>query len=156
MDVRTEGLTCQILKNESCSNSWRPYDKMILADCSYLNLTSVPMLNLPQKRNVTLILTNNSITSLDGLQFYITLHNLSVPYNKLSSLNISHLPPHLKALDVRGNNLTTLPSGVLHHFNVTDMILKLGSNPWHCNCDLLDLFRFLHVPSRKVMSLSIL
>ena len=153
-DVQTEALTCKIPGVDDCSNAYRIHDKMILVDCSQQNFKSIQSLNLTQKiikHNFTLILANNSFTSLVGLQTYTHLINLMVPYNKLSNLNMSHLPPNLKALDVRGNNLTTLPSVLLHHLNATDMNLKLGGNPWHCNCDMLDLFRFLHVPSRKVV-----
>lgn len=155
MDVTTEDLTCLMQSDDNCSLAWRIHDSMPIVDCSYLNLTSVQSLNFTKyednEQDFTLILANNSLTSLDGLQNYSTLQNLSVAYNKLSLLNVSHIPPHLKSLDVRGNNLTTLPSGVLRLLNMTDMSLKLGSNPWHCDCDLLDLFRFLHVPSRKVI-----
>ncbi|XP_050734015.1 protein toll-like [Eriocheir sinensis] len=154
MDVTTEDLTCQLAIDDICSFAWRFHDSMLIIDCSYLNLTSVQSLNFTayqdDEQDFTLILANNSLTSLDSLQNYSSLRNLSMAYNKLSSLNVSHIPPHLKALDVRGNNLTTLPFAVLSHLNTTDMSLKLGSNPWHCDCDLLDLFRFLHVPSRKV------
>lgn len=153
LEVQTEALTCQINSYDSCSYAYRAHDKMILIDCSYQNLESVQSLNLSKfsQQDFTLILANNSLTSLAGLQNYTHLLNLTVPYNKLSCLNVSHLPPNLKALNVQGNNLTTLPAVILHHLNATDMSLKLGGNPWHCNCDLMDLFRFLHVPSRKVV-----
>nr|AUZ62382.1 toll like receptor [Portunus trituberculatus] len=163
MEMQTETITCRLTADDVCSYDFRLFDGRIVIDCSYQNLKSIGFLNLSKsieflnlskynnnKPNYTLILANNRLTSLAGLQIYTNLLNLVVPYNKLSSINTSHLPPNLKALDVRGNNLTNLSPAILDYLNATDMSLKLGSNPWHCSCDMLDLFQFLHVPSRKV------
>ncbi|KAK8390988.1 hypothetical protein O3P69_016971 [Scylla paramamosain] len=153
MEVKTEILTCQITDTDDvCSHDYRIHDDRILIDCSYQDFKSIESLNLTKYRrhDFTLILANNNLTSLAGLQIYTNLRDLVVPYNMLSSINVSHLPPNLKALDVRGNNLTNLSPVILNHLNATDISLKLGSNPWHCSCDMLDLFQFLHVPSRKV------
>ncbi|KAG0716124.1 Protein toll [Chionoecetes opilio] len=154
LEVQTETLTCQVENvDDDCAYAYRAHDQMGLIDCSHLKLESIQSLNLTRysQQNFTLILANNRLTSLAGLQNYTHLRNLTVPHNKLSFFNVSHLPPNLTALDVRGNNLTTLSSVILHHLNTTDMSLRLGGNPWRCDCDLLDLFRFLHVPSRKVI-----
>ncbi|MPC13160.1 Protein toll [Portunus trituberculatus] len=163
MEMQTETITCRLTADDVCSYDFRLFDGRIVIDCSYQNLKSIGFLNLSKsieflnlskynnnKPNYTLILANNRLTSLAGLQIYTNLLNLVVPYNKLSSINTSHLPPNLKALDVRGNNLTNLSPAILDYLNATDMSLKLGSNPWHCSCDMLDLFQFLHVPSRTV------
>lgn len=156
LDVDVKMLTCKT-PCDNCICFWRSYDEMVIIDCSYQELEQIPVLNMSAYRysedySITLNLRNNSITDLDGLQDpnYVRLVNLTIPNNKLSFINESHLPENLKVLDVHGNNLTSLSDSTLEYMNATDMHLSLGSNPWTCNCDLIYFLNFLHVPSRKV------
>lgn len=159
LDVDVEMLTCQMAQPcGNCTCSWRPYDEMLIIDCSYRGLEEVPVLDIstfnpPINYSITLNLRNNSITDLDGLQDsnYLRLVNLTIPNNRLSFINESQLPENMKVLNVRGNNLTSLSESTLEYMNGTDIILSLGNNPWTCNCDLIYFLNFLHVPSRKVI-----
>lgn len=159
LDIDTQMLTCQWEDPcDNCTCYWRPHDKMFIIDCSYQDLKELPTFEvnhyLPANLSysITLDMRNNSITSLSGLQdpLYSRLVNLTLPNNKLSFINESYFPERLKVLDVRWNNLTSLPESTLEFFNVTDMYLSLGNNPWRCSCGIISFLNFLHVPSRKV------
>ncbi|KAK3861725.1 hypothetical protein Pcinc_032341 [Petrolisthes cinctipes] len=156
--VDTETLTCPEGNHGICDYSWREHDKTLIANCSYRHQHQLPVLqpittfSTRDISAVTLDLTNNSITSLKGFlgPSLGKLDTLILANNKLSALTLDELSPDLKALDLRGNNLTLLELPVLEHFNRTNMELSLGHNPWECDCDLLPFMTFLHVPSRKV------
>lgn len=157
LTVDTRLLVCKQDPCSNCTSYWRPHDEMLIIDCSYKDLKDLPTCDIDnygirKDYFITLNMRNNSITHLDKLQdpMYSRLVNLTIPNNKLSFINESYFPESLKALDVRGNNLTALPESLLEFFNITDMNLSLGNNPWMCSCDTIDFLNFLHVPSRKV------
>lgn len=157
MQVNTQTLTCQVQNCPTkCACSTRPYDMMFIIDCAYQGLQAIPKLKddyLPKENySITLNLRNNSIINLDGLKdpTYSALVNLTIPNNRLSFFNESKFSEKFQALDIRGNNLTSLPKSLLEFLNSTDATLSLGNNPWLCNCDLTDLHTFLRDPSRKV------
>ncbi|KAK8736268.1 hypothetical protein OTU49_004904 [Cherax quadricarinatus] len=155
MKVNTDVLTCQVQECPNrCRCFTRPHDMMLIINCAYQGLQSIPKLThdlVKGNYSLTLNLSNNTITNLNGLQDseYSSLVNLTVPNNKLSFINESVLPDHLKVLDIRGNNFTSLSKSLLEFLN-SSVTLSLGENPWHCNCDLDDLHTFLRDPNRKV------
>ncbi|XP_068242040.1 protein toll-like isoform X2 [Palaemon carinicauda] len=154
-------LTCKSQKCvQNCTCMKRAHGKMFVVDCSYQNLQSIPLLkkeHIPKDDDygVTLILTNNSITSLDGLGKgeYTNLVNLTIPYNKLSFISDTYLPKPLKVLNVRGNNISSLTTSVMKFFNLSDVQLNLGNNPWRCDCNTLELHRFLVDSGQKVLDI---
>lgn len=157
MEVNKQSLTCQLEDCPTrCTCSDRPFDKMFIIDCASQGLKTIPKLRddqLPRENySITLNLNNNSIMNLDGLKdpSYSALVNLTIPNNRLSFFNETKFSDKFQALDIRGNNLTSLPKSLLEFLNSTDAILSLGENPWLCNCDLSDLHTFLRDPNRKV------
>lgn len=139
----------------SCSCAIRPHDQMFIMDCTSQGLQGIPKLRpyLPKGNySVTLIVKNNSIASLEGLQnpAYNTLVNLTMPYNHLKFINQSYLPKTLQVLDVSKNALTNLSPSLVSFLNATNANLSLSGNPWLCDCQLVDLYTFLRDPHRKV------
>ncbi|KAG7174381.1 protein toll-like [Homarus americanus] len=157
-NVNTETLKCKLQEcPASCTCFVRSHDKMVIINCAYQGLQAIPKLKsdfLPKENySITLDLRNNTIRSLKGIQDpeYSALVNLSMPYNKLVFDNDTIFPENLQVLDIRGNNLTTLPKSFLVYLNTTAIVLSLGNNPWLCNCDLVDLHNFLRDPTREVI-----
>lgn len=157
-EIDTKSLMCKLQECVgNCTCSTRAYDDMFIVDCAYQGLHSIPKLervHIPDDKNysLTLILRNNSITSLKGLndEEYEGLVNLTLPYNKLDYINETDLPETLKALDIRGNNITTLPASIMEFLNSSGVSLSLGNNPWICDCDIVKLHSFLRDPNRPI------
>ncbi|XP_056435303.1 SLIT and NTRK-like protein 5 [Gadus chalcogrammus] len=88
----------------------------------------------------------NYITHVEADSFSRLMHLevLILNDNLISSLptNVFQLVP-LTHLDLRGNQLKTLPySGLLEH--MTDVVeLQLEENPWNCSCELIALKTWL-------------
>nr|AHL39100.1 toll receptor 1 [Macrobrachium rosenbergii] len=154
-------LTCRLQKCvDNCTCMTRAHDKMFFVDCSYRGLKNIPSLKkelLPKDDDygITLILRNNSITSLDGLgsREYAGLVNLTIPNNKLSVINETFLPVTLEVLNVRGNNISFLTTSMVEFLNLTDIQLSIGNNPWKCDCNTAELHKFLRDPDRKILDI---
>ncbi|KAK7084557.1 Toll5bp [Halocaridina rubra] len=159
--LNAEALTCKLPTCANhCSCSTRPYDHMFIVDCAHQNLKSVPnlkMKDLPVDHNysITLNLRNNSIASLRGLdnKAFTGIVNLTVCYNNLDSLNETLLPTTLRALDISGNNVSTLSTSMLEYLNMTNLVLRLGKNPWTCDCNNVELHSFVRDPDRRVIDI---
>nr|CDO91661.1 Toll-like receptor [Carcinus maenas] len=141
----------------SCTCVTIPHDHMFIMECVDQTLQAIPPLKpyLPQGNySVKLDLRNNSITSLEGLQNpeYSNVVNLTLSYNHLKFINESFLPKRLQALDVSGNALTHFSPSLIEFLSGTNPTLSLGRNPWHCDCQLVDLYNFLRDPLRKLAS----
>ncbi|KAJ3592503.1 hypothetical protein NHX12_007630 [Muraenolepis orangiensis] len=80
----------------------------------------------------------NALGALTHLEVLILNDNLisSLPTNIFQRVPLTHL-------DLRGNQLKTLPySGLLEH--MTDVVeLQLEDNPWNCSCELIALKTWL-------------
>ncbi|CAL8268186.1 unnamed protein product [Lota lota] len=80
----------------------------------------------------------NAFSRLPRLEVLILNDNLisSLPTNVFQLVPLTHL-------DLRGNQLKTLPySGLLEH--MTDVVeLQLEENPWNCSCELIALKTWL-------------
>ncbi|KAK4316412.1 hypothetical protein Pmani_012428 [Petrolisthes manimaculis] len=176
LDIDASALTCPALDCVApCTCFTRPSDHMFIFDCSHRGLQKPPHLalftalhittnssftyiNVPN--NVTILqpsTTENTVSYLQPtttdnpprlLLEYKILVNLTD--NDISFVNESFFPASLKVLDMRRNQLTSLPVSFLSFLNTTNATLSLGGNPWECNCALLPLFSFLRDPARNV------
>ena len=90
---------------------------------SYLNSCPPGLLDLD--------LTNQNITSLEGIAFSDGLKKLNLSDNQITSLTGVKFPANLMALNLMSNGIKSL-EGV--HFPHTLMLLSLGFNPiWSNN-----------------------
>ncbi|PSN37673.1 hypothetical protein C0J52_05613 [Blattella germanica] len=126
---------------ELSSNSFQGLDKL-----TWLNLSDNALQCLPTKlfkpcSNLeTLIITNTQLemmidADLNGLTKLKTLIiNNNAFLREIDDYTLVHCP-NLQYIDFSGNNLTKLPHSLSTLANVQN--LKLGSNPWSCDCRML-------------------
>ena len=135
-----------------CASHKRPYDKTLLIDCQSMNLTAVPNhlptiddyeihLNLSNNR-INLEMSNSlkHISSLDLSRNGLTDEDLDQPLWD----QLKFYFPDLVRLNLRHNNLTSVPDRVIQMWNDTrELNLVLGGNPWRCSCNERPLLNFL-------------
>ncbi|KAI4501063.1 hypothetical protein M0802_003866 [Mischocyttarus mexicanus] len=133
-----------------CICTVRPKDKTRILDCSNLNMSEFV---IDEKRfqfvnNYSLILnlTGNALTripSIETLESY-NVTNLLLSNNFISKITVDQLPKNLTVLQLHNNDMESIDSDVIKHFNssfFTD--LTLSGNPIICDCDVEDLFFFV-------------
>ena len=137
---------------KSCTCHERPYDNTLLIDCQAMNLTVVPN-PLPTKTDYKshLNLSNNQIdmqmngslkqiSSLDLSRNGLTDNDLKQPWWHQLKVHF----PDLTQLNLRHNNLTSVPDQIIQMWNETrDLKLVLSGNPWRCSCSERPLLNFL-------------
>ena len=125
--------TC--LHNCTCHRS--PYDGVNIFDCRNKGLTSFPDTIL--KDTDWLLLSGNNLGSLNKAPDYlntITLLNLSSSNIKeIDRKVIKVIIKSVNYLDIRGNNLKTLPRTIKNANNSSK--LWISENPYECNCDMI-------------------
>ncbi|CAN0312663.1 unnamed protein product, partial [Lampetra planeri] len=91
-----------------------------------------------------------SYNNLEGvpwvaLQSMVNLHTLSLEHNLISSVSAGAFDqmPKLSRLDLTSNKLRGVPPDPAFTHPDTALVLALGGNPLHCNCELLWLRRRL-------------
>ncbi|KAJ9588997.1 hypothetical protein L9F63_017692, partial [Diploptera punctata] len=113
---------------------------------SWLNLSDNPMQILPVKLLIfcsnleTLIITHTQIDILQDSSFrgLSKLKSLVINNNEhlreIYDYSLIHCP-NLEYIDFSGNNLTKLPQSLSTLTKIKN--LKLGNNPWSCDCRML-------------------
>ncbi|XP_030369790.1 protein toll [Scaptodrosophila lebanonensis] len=131
-----------------CDCMVRTFDKALIVNCSFGNLSAMPQLpELPPSLHIMeLYLENNSLQQLPAgnKSGYANVTHLYLAGNSLSEVEVHQLPSHLRKLDLRNNRLRSLNSGVLEFLNrtMTKKSLYLSNNPWVCNCTAKELLIF--------------
>ncbi|XP_029404496.2 protein toll-like [Bactrocera dorsalis] len=132
---------------QGCECLVRPVDLMLIINCSYSDLTRIPLLpTVPILKGIELIVSHNR---LEGLPLnvtpgYIDVVALHAADNQLQELNLDNLPKNLEFLDVRHNLLENLSAGVLNFLNSSTNMqaVFLTQNPWTCDCEVKPLLEF--------------
>ena len=122
------------LHNCTCYSS--PWHRAKIFDCRNKHLTSLPDTVLPDTD--WLLLSGNNFGSLNKAPDYLKNTTLL----DVSSSNITEIDEtvleiiveYLKHLDIRRNNLKTLPKTITKANNMTK--LWISDNPYECNCDM--------------------
>lgn len=112
------------------------FGRTMVVDCSGRNFTNFPDTIPNNTRNFNI--QNNAIRNFQKLihtDAYRKLSQLSVEDNAIQSLDelegIYRTIP-LTTLNLAGNRITHLPVHILEQMKLTT--LKLGRNPWECDC----------------------
>ena len=123
------------LHNCTCYSS--PWQRANIFDCQNKGFNILPVTVLQDTDH--LLLSGNNLGSLNEAPDY--LNNITLL--DLSSNNIKEIgetvmeviDENVKSLDIRGNNLKTLPKSITKA-NKTNK-LWISDNPYECNCDMI-------------------
>ncbi|KAH8260405.1 hypothetical protein KR026_011037, partial [Drosophila bipectinata] len=120
-------------------------------NCSWNELLDVQPLPIPINGKTSLILQGNNLTQLPNrsLPGYSIVEELDASYNKLTSLEVSHLPNYLEYFDVRFNHLHTLSENVIHYLHKVPFFYQYG-NKWNHSCKEMDLTFFFERKSNII------
>uniref|UniRef100_A0A2S2QAM5 Protein toll n=1 Tax=Sipha flava TaxID=143950 RepID=A0A2S2QAM5_9HEMI len=137
-----------------CICAYRPSDNSAIMDCSNRNLTSAPEKIISSKNiNYTEVnLRNNLIVELPNYE-NLTIGKLDVSYNKLLTINISHLPKNLYELYLEHNDLAKIDMINLSTLTTNLKLLTMSGNLWACDCDAMSTVNFIHKYSSKIVDL---
>lgn len=143
-----------------CNCLVRPVDKTLIINCSNTNDNYYP-LSLPKLtgfNETELYINNNKLTNLpiiQNLPGYEYVTELYANDNNISEVLWENIPPNLKILELKNNNLESLNFSVFEQFNKTIKLqrISLGQNPWKCNCNILDLFSYIRINYKKITDL---
>ena len=139
-DLKPSDLFC--LENfppcpECCTCFRRTMDEGVTVDCKQVNMFALPT-QLPEG-SIELDLSGNLITKLDTPYPYLAkLEKLNLQNNLIDLVSADVLDildqGHMRKLQLNKNRLNVLPQkeDVFRGTNLSD--LKLGNNPWKCNC----------------------
>lgn len=158
IEVQPKELLCLLDSSQSlmkrcpnkCSCKVRPDDKTLLVDCSNANLTEVPDLPhsvLQQFVSTELNIASNYIKELPIItsQSYSNVKIILAQNNNISKIGLENIPKDLRILDLSNNHLDKMNLSVFEMFNHTRELyeLKLGGNPWKCDCENVDILSFV-------------
>lgn len=150
--VKINDLLCPV-KSEcpsECNECWRrPYDGTLILNCTNRALQYVPYLPNVQKMNLSqmeLFLENNKLMllPLGNTTGYKSVTILNIEGNNLTTIDSSHLPPHVVSLNIKRN--------LIHSLNAEDLlkslkqlrVANLSKNQFQCDCDDMSFWRFIH------------
>lgn len=130
-----------------CECLVRPIDLMLIINCSYSQLTRIPILpSVPILKGIELIVSHNRLENLplNSTPGYADVVALHAAGNHLHQLNVDNLPKNLEFLDVRHNLLQNLSESVLNFLNSSTniQVVFLTHNPWTCDCEAKPLLKF--------------
>lgn len=151
----------QVQFTENLFNGTAALTKLVCNNC---HLKDVPTISLRKIRNLHYLeLNQNPFQSLQDHNFHglrqiqeLSLDNCSL--SAISELALQHFPM-LRVLNIGHNQLSSIPVGTFHYYwnslkelylesNLFTSLdkdlapwhtletLKLGNNPWHCDCNL--------------------
>ncbi|XP_054087016.1 protein toll-like [Zeugodacus cucurbitae] len=117
------------------------------------DLQALNQLPRPEQLSLTetvLDLTHNRFRELpsNATFGYANVTHLFAANNRLNTVLPTHLPPALRTLDLRTNQLEDLSESFLRVYlneSATLTALYLSDNPWLCNCSA-ELLLYTHIP----------
>ncbi|XP_051174927.1 protein toll-like [Leptopilina boulardi] len=141
---------------QECDQWTRPSDKTFIFNCSYRNLNQAPesLCSLKSKGYVKeLDLTGNNITIIPNLQQtgYNNLSRLTLSHNQISTISTNLLlNVTLQKLELDNNHLTVIRPEVIEEMKLSVKKMKLGNNPWQCDCGAQSLQIFVNTKNNTV------
>ncbi|GBM46576.1 Carboxypeptidase N subunit 2 [Araneus ventricosus] len=138
--------------DSSCECTCVPQENefFVRVDCSGRNMTQVPAA-LPEKVG-ELHLQNNLLSNLINLKTHSLAHlrYLDVERNFLTEIGF-YFPKNLETVKLARNNLTRFMS---YYALPTILSWTLSDNPWICDCDTVDFWKFLNSESEKILDVN--
>ncbi|CAH0564877.1 unnamed protein product [Brassicogethes aeneus] len=147
--VMDEGYTCPI----KCNCFWYPFNLTFIVNCSNLKLKKIPRFSAPnyipkkgekiEVKNVKVDLQNNNLVECPFQQDgYDNVTFLILSGNKIE--NISWIPPNIQDLYLDHNNISFLNEQLIDSLQGSSLkSLKLGENPFICDCTTVKLKQYL-------------
>lgn len=126
-----------------CSCMVRTADQTLLINCSNTHLHEIPELSdllLSKFESTELDISNNHIKDL-SLISSTNVKKIFAQNNKIAKLSLENIPVQLRVIDLSNNHLKEIHLAVLKKINL--QLLKLGGNPWKCDCQTHSLHSFL-------------
>nr|XP_023015590.1 protein toll [Leptinotarsa decemlineata]XP_023015591.1 protein toll [Leptinotarsa decemlineata]XP_023015592.1 protein toll [Leptinotarsa decemlineata] len=143
-DLRPKDISCKYpLKCETsshCQCLYRPFDKSVVVDCSYRNLTECPRIDVDFSRVEMNLVGNMILYGPNASLGYDNVTNIFLSNNRIEQ--IKWVPPEIEVLKLDGNHLTHLNTDVLKMMN-SSSILTLSNNPWTCDCSAFEFQNFI-------------
>lgn len=128
-----------------CICELRPDDKSLILNCNKtVNIDTLPIAKNYKQNNFELFLESQDLTEMpwSSSPSYQQITKLFLNDNSIQ--RVTDLPPNLKEIDLRNNQLETMNETLLNKLNET-MTLKYMSfsgNPWRCDCDQKHFINF--------------
>jgi len=143
---------------ENCTCNLNRYSRRVSVNCAAQALTQIPE-NLPiipgESDGIILHMENNFLSNLTDSLWKISSNNYS-NFEFISELHLSgnklkyisdHFPSRLEYLGLDNNKIQSYQNETLQYFQAkvkqSNLTLRLGNNPYGCNCDNLELLHFL-------------
>nr|XP_012217885.1 PREDICTED: protein toll-like isoform X1 [Linepithema humile]XP_012217886.1 PREDICTED: protein toll-like isoform X1 [Linepithema humile] len=166
----SRNLTCEVQNTDSicpekCDCFLKPHDKAFIFDCSHKNLTNVPnnirepdihfIQNLTKSvKTITkfyLNFSHNRLTQMPDLEKLKlrSVNKLFLSHNDISTISKIGLSETTEDLELHNNNLLRIDLDVLRFWNHSANLthLTLHENPWECDCDARNFYKFIHSES---------
>lgn len=83
-----------------------------------------------------------SLTSFTGLTSVVSLYLISAGLTSLEKYTFLPMGKTLQILDLKSNNLKTLPNGIFDYLTHHALKIFLEGNSWECNCNLVHINDF--------------
>jgi len=154
---------------EKCKCDLNRHTRSVSVNCTGQAMTQIPE-NLPlipgESERIILHMQNNLLTNLTDSLECLARKNHS-KFNSISELHLSrnrlryigdNFPISLRYLSLDHNKINVYLNRTLQYFQSklkdSKLILKLGSNPYYCNCESLEFLHFFklfysHVEDNK-------
>lgn len=130
-------LICNLTNKDKCPKNcycfYQPKEKRTVVNCTSAELIQLP-LYVPEGKNLTLILKNNSIENFENRTYLGNISILDMSNNKLQRIkpgSLSNLHQDI-SLNLAGNKLTTLPREVQ---TLNPCRTRFGRVTIYCNCE---------------------
>ena len=164
LDLEYQDLTCPLKDSESlcsrqgCSCILNEHFKEVTINCSSSEMKNFPinLLQLPgADYTINLNLSDNRIKELPSnlnISNYSNIKALDISGNDLESLDHRALPERVNFLSLKNNRIKFLSEQTVNFLeNKSNFHMKLGGNPYSCNCRAEYLHNFMNSHNGKMV-----
>ena len=141
-----------------CSCILNEHFKEVTINCSSSSMTEIPLslIQIPEEEyTINLDLHDNKISQLPSSlnsSNYSQIKWLDISGNDLEMVDHTALPADLNFLSVRNNRINHLSEQSVNFLeNKSNFHMKLGDNPYSCNCKAEYLYKFMNSHNGKMV-----